>query len=155
MDALYLSREEEFDDVVRDLYVAAVTAKRGKLNVKSADELVTRLRAHADRMVLDADADLLREAAGKFERLTDKTKAAELRVNSDDRASRLTTGQTVRPAPGLSIAELLHQMDVEMVNRGRPFHRDQYEGLEARRIEEQNAQLAARNAHFEEQRRNR
>jgi hypothetical protein len=67
--------ESRITDLVKDFVVSAACAKRGRLNVDTADGIATRLRAASADMVVQSDATLLRTAAEKLERLSTKVKA--------------------------------------------------------------------------------
>lgn len=84
-DTYTASPEEKVNDLCLDTYVSAITARSGKLNVKAADQLVGRLREHAARMVFPDDAELLREAANRFEAVSMRVKAGGLRPRAKSR----------------------------------------------------------------------
>jgi hypothetical protein len=130
--------EAEVNNLCLDAYVAAITARSGKLNIKAADQLVGRLREHAARMIFPDDAELLREAAGRFETAATRVKAGGLRPRA-------------KAAPQPSIADMIRAWDAEQMSGGSPSSRDP--DIEAARVAEMNRQLAERNRSIEEQRR--
>ena len=143
---------DELNDAVKDLYVAAVTARDGKLNTKSADALSERLRWHAERMALSHQRDLLHEAANALEQLSNATTRIKARTDrTRAKASRrVHIVNAVRPEP--SVVELVRQADAEAAMAGPAFDASSYEAQEAERVAYQNASLEARNRGFEEQR---
>lgn len=96
--------EGRINDLATDVYVAAIVAKQGKLNTKSADDIVTRLRSAASDMIEPGDADLLRTAAERLETVSLRVKSAEIRPRP-----RARTKAAPRPAP---------EPDIAAMNRG-------------------------------------
>jgi hypothetical protein len=116
-----------------------------RLNTKSADAVATRLRAAASDMIEDDDRELLKAAAGRLETVSTRIKAAT------PAWSRVKAAPA--PRPESDIAAMIGVENSERMASAGPFDRDSFEDLERARIEEQNAQLAARDRQGEESRR--
>jgi hypothetical protein len=146
MSYTYASPEEALNDAARDAYVLATVAKQGRLRTKAADDLVARLRGHADRMVEPGDAALLRETADKFELVSTRIKSAETRP----RIKAAPVQRAPRPQP--DFLRLSHEADLQrMASAGTPFSVND-SGRSEREAAEQTRLLREKNRRAEAQR---
>lgn len=137
--------EERLNDLCKNVYVAAITARGGKLNTKAAEGISARLRSAASDMIEPADSELLREAAGRLESLSLRVKA------QTGRGTRVKAASAPRSQP--DIAAMNRAADAEQMASAGPFDRTEFEATERARIEEQNKQLAQRDRQLEAERR--
>jgi hypothetical protein len=142
--------EDRIDNLAKDAYVLATVAKQGRLNVKAADELVSRLRSAAADMIDQGDAEMLRTTAAGFERVSLRIKAGAAAASRAKASNGSRTGS--RPAP-IDYIALSHAQDLRDMASAGPFDRTDYEDVERKRAENANAVLRERRRKDEAERR--
>jgi hypothetical protein len=150
MSYTYTSPREKLDDLCRNVLVSAHLAKSGRLTPEFADALASRVKAASSAMVEPGDRELLRYTAAQLGAVSTRIKAGEARTRA--KASNGNGSRSVpRPAP--DYLRLSREADAEQMSLGGPFDRTEFEDVERRRSETQNAMLAAKQRKLEEQRR--